>query len=183
MSISETVNQLSTSELLEYLDDNKVRIIDVRSVDAYNGWKLKGEKRGGHIKGARSLPLKWSSYIDWIEIVRSKEILPENKIIVYGYSEDEAISVIKMFVRAGYNDINMYASFIKEWAPDESLPMENLSRYRQLVSPNWVKALINGETPAEFSNDKFVVCHAHYRNSDDYKIDHIPVSYTHLTLP
>ena len=174
--MSETVNQLSTSELLEYLDDNKVVIIDVRSVDAYNGWKLKGEKRGGHIKGARSLPLKWSSYIDWIEIVRSKEILPENKIIVYGYSEDEAISVIKMFVRAGYNDVKMYASFIKEWAPDESLPMENLSRYRQLVSPNWVKALINGENPAEFSNDKFVVCHAHYRNSDDYKMDHIPGS-------
>ncbi|NQU51452.1 MAG: thiosulfate sulfurtransferase [Bacteroidetes bacterium] len=172
--MSETVNQLSTSELLEYTKDKSVKIIDVRPVDAYNGWKLKGEKRGGHIKGAKSLPSKWGKYIDWIEIVRSKEILPEHKIIVYAYSEDEAKSAIKMFVRAGYTDVNSYSHFVKEWTADESLPMENLSRYRQLVSADWVKTLTSGETPAEYSNNKYVVCHAHYRNLDDYKTDHIP---------
>lgn len=69
----EIFNQLSTNELLGYLNDGNVKIIDVRSVNAYNGWKLKGEKRGGHIKGAKSLPAKWAKYIDWIEIVRSKK--------------------------------------------------------------------------------------------------------------
>ena len=45
---------------------------------------------------------------------------------------------------------------------------------RHLVSAEWVKTLISGGKPLEYSNDKFVLCHAHYRNPDDYKKDHIP---------
>ena len=50
-------------------------LVDVRSP---------GEFSGGHIEGARSLPFKWTGYIDWIEIVRSKNILPEDSLILYG---------------------------------------------------------------------------------------------------
>lgn len=174
MPINKRVNHLSTNELLNCLSDINVKIIDARSVDAYNGWKEKNEKRGGHIKGARSLPSKWTKYIDWIEIVRSKEIFPEHKIVVYGYSEKEIKLVIKMFIRAGYSDVNVYSKFVEEWSANENLPIEKLERYRQLVSPEWVRKLILGESPAEYSNDKYVICHAHYRNPDDYKIDHIP---------
>ena len=174
MSISNTVNQLSTNELLEYLHNKSVKIIDTRTADAYNGWRLQKESRGGHIKGARSLPVKWCNYIDWIEIVRSKGILPEHKIIVYGYSESEIKKVTKMFLRAGYSDVNIYLDFVAEWTANESLPMENLRRYKQLVSANWVKSLILGEVTDEYSNDKFVVCHAHYRNANAYYEGHIP---------
>jgi 3-mercaptopyruvate sulfurtransferase SseA len=175
MSKNETINQISTSELVECLRSNKNTIvIDVRSVEAYNGWKLKDEKRGGHIKGAKNLPSKWAKYIDWIEIVRSKHILPEHKIVVYGYSDNEPNTVIKMFVRAGYTDVNIYSHFVEEWAANKNLPIEKLSRYRHLVSANWVHTLITGGKPDEYSNDKFVVCHAHYRNPVDYHTDHIP---------
>ena len=57
------------------------KIIDVRPVDAYNGWKLHNETRGGHIPGAKSLPTKWLKYIDWIEIACHKNILPENELV------------------------------------------------------------------------------------------------------
>ncbi|MCK5852802.1 sulfurtransferase, partial [bacterium] len=174
MPISESVNQLSTTVLEKFINDKSVRIIDVRPVDAYNGWRLQNERRGGHIKGAKSLPAKWCNYIDWIEIVRSKGILPKHKIIVYGYSESEVKLVTKMFRRVGYSDVNVYHNFVNEWAANESLPMENLKRYRQLVSADWVKSLIWGETPAEYSNNKFVLCHAHYRNRNAYLSGHIP---------
>ena len=174
MPISESVNQLSTTDLEKFINDKSVRIIDVRPVDAYNGWRLQNENRGGHIKGAKSLPAKWCNYIDWIEIVRSKGILPKHKIIVYGYSETEVKLVTKMFRRVGYSDVNVYRNFLNEWAANESLPMENLKRYRQLVSADWVKSLISGETPAEYSNNKFVICHAHYRNRNAYLSGHIP---------
>lgn len=176
MSENLMVNQLSTNQLLEFLENENVKIIDARSVNAYNGWKLQSEKRGGHIKGAKSLPVKWTQYIDWIEIVRSKKIFPEHKIVVYGYSEIEIDSLVKMFVRAGYFDISSYSNFVEEWASDENLPMEKLERYRQLISPDWLKKLISGEKPQEYSNNKFVVCHSHYRNTDDYIMDHIPGS-------
>jgi len=174
MSISKSVNQHSTKELEKYIDNKNVKIIDVRSVDEYNGWQLNNEIRGGHIKGARSLPAKWCNYIDWIEIVRSKGILPEHKIIVYGYTESEVEKVTKMFLRAGYSDVNVYLDFVAEWTLNESLPMGNLSRYRQLVAANWVNTLVSGGKPDEYDNNKFVICHSHYRNRDAYLTGHIP---------
>ncbi len=88
--MTESITEMSTREVVSLLGNPSVQIIDIRPVDAYNGWKLAGEKRGGHIPGARSLPLKWFNYIDWIEIVRKKEILPGNKIILYGYNRKDA---------------------------------------------------------------------------------------------
>ena len=64
--------QINSDELLKMMDGPNVILIDIRSSDAYNGWAERNEVRGGHIKRAKSLPIKWSKYIDWIEIVRSK---------------------------------------------------------------------------------------------------------------
>ncbi|MDX5616456.1 thiosulfate sulfurtransferase, partial [Clostridioides difficile] len=42
---------ISTEVLQEKVQDNAWVIVDTRLNDAYNGWKLDGVKRGGHIKG------------------------------------------------------------------------------------------------------------------------------------
>jgi thiosulfate/3-mercaptopyruvate sulfurtransferase len=167
-------NEITTHELLSQLNNKNIKLIDVRNINAYNGWKLKNEKRGGHIKGAKSLPIKWSNYIDWIEIVRSKHIIPENKIIIYSYSKDESEKVAKIFQKAGYNNISIYNHFIDEWSANENNPMEQLARYKQLVSAEWLKDLIDGKTPAEYNNNKFVVVHSHYRHRNAYLSGHIP---------
>lgn len=174
--MNQTYNAISTKTLSELLNENNAKIIDVRSPDAYNGWKLKGEKRGGHIKGAKNLPLKWTNYLDWIEVVRSKGILPQDNLVLYGYSTDGAEIAANLFVQAGYSNLSIYSEFLNEWVPNNELPMDKLPRYKQLVPAGWVNELISGETPAEYSNNKFVVCHAHYRNPDDYNKGHIPGS-------
>ncbi|WP_029037393.1 sulfurtransferase [Salinimicrobium xinjiangense] len=165
--------EVTTLELID--KQNKgARIIDVRPVDAYNGWKLHNETRGGHIKGAKSLPVKWTGYMDWIEIVRHKEIDPSEEIIIYGYTPEEAEKVAENFQKADYPKIAVYNNFLEEWVRDRTLPMEYLPKYRQLVSAAWMKKLIAGENPAEYDNDNFVVVHAHYRNRDAYLSGHIP---------
>ena len=58
--------ELSTQELYEMVDKQDTIIIDARPVDAYNGWTLENEIRGGHIKSAKALPAKWTSYMDLI---------------------------------------------------------------------------------------------------------------------
>lgn len=156
--------------------------IDVRPVDAYNGWNLMGEKRGGHIAGAKSLSAKWASYIDWIEIVRNKEIRPHHQLILYGYDPGETEKVAEMFLSAGYKNISIYEHFLEEWVEDPELPMEYLKNYKQLVYPLWVKNLLEGENPPGYDNDKFRVCHAHYRNPDIYHQGHIPGSIALDTL-
>ena len=166
--------ELSANELVKILENKDTKIIDARPVDAYNGWKLENEIRGGHIKGAKSLPVKWANHMDWIEVVRSKHILPEHKIVVYGYTPEQNQTVANLFVKAGYDNIFIYNHFIEEWAGNHELPMEKLERYSQLVSSDWVNTLISGNNPQEYNNNKYVVCHAHYRNRDAYLSGHIP---------
>jgi len=168
------IKKISKEDILQNINSQKQVLIDIRPVDAYNGWKLKGEKRGGHIKGAKSLPLKWANYIDWIEIVRSKGILPENNIVIYGYTEEDCLKVAKMFKKATYGNISIYNNFVDEWSANNDLPMEHLAKYKQLVSAGWVNKLISGEKPDEYDNNKYIICHSHYRNRNAYLSGHIP---------
>ena len=168
------IERLSTQDVEGLLKSKNVRIIDVRTADAYNGWKLNDEKRGGHIEGAKSLPAKWSDYMDWIEIVRSKKILPDNKIVIYSYTEEESRKVANLFVKAAYNDVSIYTGFVEEWAENDNLPMEHLARYKHLVPAEWVKNIVDGVNPKGFTGNKTIIVHSHYRNRDAYLSGHIP---------
>ncbi|MDY0078294.1 MAG: rhodanese-like domain-containing protein [Bacteroidales bacterium] len=165
---------ITTNELVVFLENSATKLLDVRPVDAFNGWALKDEKRSGHIKGAKSLPAKWLNYIDWIEIVRHKQILAEHKIIVYGYSDAAAAELAERFLASGYPDVVIYPHFLDEWVSDPRLPMEKLSRYKHLVSADWLNQLISGGKPMHYENDNFVLVHSHYRNRDAYLSGHIP---------
>ena len=156
------------------MEEHSVKIIDIRPVEAYNGWKQKGEKRGGHIQGAKSLPFKWAKYIDWIEIVQSKNILFDHEIIIYGYNEKETEVVAEQFQKLGYVNVKLYHNFLSEWVTNESLPMDQLARYSQLISAEWLNELLTTFSAQEINNTKFVICHVHYRNQDDYELGHIP---------
>jgi molybdopterin synthase sulfurtransferase len=165
---------LTTVELQELLQRGGAHVVDCRPADAYNGWRLGGEARGGHIAGARSLPVKWSTYLDWIEIVRSKGFEPSRRVVVYGYTDEETESVASLFRGAGYADVHAYHGFVHEWSANTSLPMERLPRYRHLVPAEWVNDLVAMRDPPEYDGGGFVVCHTHYRNHADYLEGHIP---------
>jgi thiosulfate/3-mercaptopyruvate sulfurtransferase len=168
------LRELSTAELSTRLKAGTVKIIDVRPIDAYNGWRMGNEARGGHIKGAKTLPVKWAAYMDWIEVVRHKHILPQDPIVVYGYTEKDSRKVAELFVKSGYLHVSVYNHFVEEWAGDENLPMEQLPRYRQLVPAEWIQSIQDGGSPEHPPGSSLVICHAHYRNRDAYLSGHIP---------
>ena len=172
--MSKKLIHYSTSELYQLLENKEAAIIDVRPVDAYNGWKMQDEDRGGHILGARSLPVNWTKYIDWIEIVRSKGILPQKRIVIYGYSQNDTETVARMFIRAGYLDVGIYDHFLDEWTANDELPMENLERYSHLVYPEWIKTSTDKQNSSEINEREIIICHAHYRNREAYLSGHIP---------
>jgi len=80
-----------------------------------------------------------------LDVVQSKGIYPENEILVYGYEKDQIEKVASMLVRAGYPNVNTYLNFLTEWVEDESLPLNSLERYKNLVSPEWVQSLIKDQ--------------------------------------
>ncbi len=168
------MHQTITEELRLQLENPEFKIIDTRPVEAYNGWKLSNEPRGGHIRGAKSLPFMWSQYIDWLDIVASKGIQPGDMLVLYGYGQSETDKVGRQFLRAGYDHIQVYYNFLTEWSTDAELPMDSLKNYRHLVSARWLKKLMETGKADEYSNDKFVLCHVHYRNKSAYDEGHIP---------
>jgi len=168
------IKEVSTEELFNKLENPDVEVIDIRSPEAYNGWKDENQSRGGHIKGAKSLPAKWAKYIDWIEIVRSKGILPEDFLIIYGSDKAAIEKIADLFFKTGFTKVNVYYSFIDEWCTNENYPMEKMKRYSKLVSPKWLNKLIKEGSAPEYKNDQYVICHAHYRNKEDYIKGHIP---------
>ncbi len=170
----ENFESITTQELLKVIDNSNSKILDLRCVDAYNGWITNNEKRGGHIKNSKSLDIKWANYIDWVEIVRSKGISKSNNIILYSDVPDDCIRVAKMLDKLGYKNISIYYNFIEEWSSNTSLPMEQLARFRNLVSVSWLRSVMIGEKVQEAPKDRFVIVHSHYRNRDAYLSGHIP---------
>lgn len=174
------MTEITTQELFDKLDDANLKLIDTRSADAYNGWPLENEKRGGHIRGARSLPEKWSQYIDWLEIVQSKGLTPDNELVIYGYDHEKTEKVGRQFVMAGFENVRLYHGFKDEWSANDLYPVESLQRREQLVPAVWLHRVVvdrrDPDTlePLSDSGHRIVLCHAHYQNPDDYHAGHIP---------
>ena len=85
---------ISGAELRAHRPRTEERIVDVRPLAAYNGWRLDGEGRGGHIPGAVAVPIGWLDSVDAAEFER---ILDERGlsssrrcVIVYGLRADDA---------------------------------------------------------------------------------------------
>ncbi len=174
MYYMDNVPVVSTDQLQRFVNKSLGTVLDVRPIAAYNGWRLRDENRGGHIPNAKSIPLKWTRYMDWVEVLDEKNIKKSAPVVVYGYEKEEARSMAEKLLDLGYDDLRVYNKFLTEWIVDEDLPLHRLERYKQLVHPEWVKQLIEGNNPQEYDNDDFVICHSHYGYPEDYKKGHIP---------
>lgn len=167
------MNELSTQELAQKFDSLDTILIDIRPIAAYNGWALQGERRGGHIAGAKSIPMQWTQYMDWVEVLEEKNITKGHSIIIYGYDAEETLQMAKRLQKLGYENVSLYNHFV-EWAANPKLSMNKLPRYQQLVYPEWVKQLIEGQDPPNYNNSRYVICHSHYDHIQDYHRGHIP---------
>src|SRR5690554_4168535 len=124
------VKSVTTKEIFDHISDNSWILVDIRSSDAYNGWQLNGERRGGHIPGAKSLPAKWLKYIDWIEIVRRKNIHPDHQVVIYSSNSEELLEAVSRFEKSGFKNVFVYNDFVDEWTSNPQLPLDFLPRYK-----------------------------------------------------
>lgn len=170
----EKVPVISTDELQLFIEEDIGKIVDVRPIASYNGWRLRSEKRGGHIPKAKSIPLDWTRYMDWIEVLDEKNIHKDEPVVVYGYNESDAREMAGKLYDLEHTKVKIYNDFLEGWSADNNLPLERLERYKQLVYPEWVKTLIDGGKPQEYDNDDFIICHSHYGYIEDYEKGHIP---------
>jgi 3-mercaptopyruvate sulfurtransferase SseA len=169
---------ISTAELRGRLTEPVLTIVDVRALHAYNGWRLNGEARGGHIPGAVAFPSAWLSSVDDAEVERlfhAKEIVPSREIVLYGDRAEDVLAVRARLADLGYSGIRIYEQGWREWAADEALPVERLARCDKLVHIEWLQQVLDGGQPEEAAPaGPFLLFHVNFGVPEEYEEGHIP---------
>jgi thiosulfate/3-mercaptopyruvate sulfurtransferase len=169
---------LSTAEVSERLNDPTHILVDVRPIAAYNGWRMRGEPRGGHIRGAVAFPLAWLDQIQPADLLphllASKGIARDKTVVVYGYGPDQSATLVWKLGELGYHRVRAYDNWLSEWSPAESLPLDRLPNYAKLVYPEWLQRLIHGEPVEAPPANRFALFHVNFGVPEEYADSHLP---------
>jgi len=172
-----TPGPIPAAQLQKRLGDPAVTIVDVRPLAAYNGWRLRGEPRGGHIPGAVAFPTPWLTSVDEAELQReltAKGVVPERSIVVYGDGPGDATALVSRLVGLGFEDVAPLESGWASWAARKNAPVEALPRYEKLVHTEWLRGVLAGERPEAPPAGAFRLFHVNFGVPEEYADGHIP---------
>jgi molybdopterin synthase sulfurtransferase len=175
--IASTDPTISTTELRDRLGDPQLTLIDARPLTGYNGWRLAGEARGGHLPGAVAFPSAWLTSVDQPEISRildEKGVVPGRDVVVYGAGSDDAQAIAISLAELGIENVRVYADGFAAWAADPDLPLERLPKYDKLVHIDWLREVLAGERPEAAPEGKFLLFHVNFGVPEEYAEGHIP---------
>ncbi|WP_026022334.1 rhodanese-like domain-containing protein [Clostridium senegalense] len=183
-SATSDIKTIESEEVKENIEKSDWIIVDTRENDAFNGWKLDGISRGGHIKGATDFSAAWLKIdnkdkdITLDKALETKGISKDKNVILYDANGKDATEVANYLSNKGYS--NLYTYDIKQWAQDSSNPMETYENYQMLVPASWVKDLIDGKHPETYDGKDYKVFEVSWGKEQDspsyLKDGHIPGS-------
>jgi thiosulfate/3-mercaptopyruvate sulfurtransferase len=168
---------MSIKALSDSLSEENLRLIDVRPIDAWNGWSLGGEPRGGHISGAIPFPARWLDELDGpalLSRLAAGGATPGNDVIVYGYDRDDSGSVASRLEELGFSTVRTLDEGLPAWSADAVRSMSWLPRFQELVHAEWVADLLAGRRPSHHDGRRHVLVHVSFDNRGDYDEGHIP---------
>jgi 3-mercaptopyruvate sulfurtransferase SseA len=168
---------VSSADLGGRLGDPSLAVVDVRPMAAYNGWRLHGEARGGHVPGAAAFPRAWLGSLadgEVARLLREKGVTNDRTIVVYGDGADDAGDLVPRLARLGYEDVRVYQAGFSAWAADGSLPVERLTNYEKLVHPAWLRRLTQGERPETYRGNDYLLFHVNFGAPEEYEESHLP---------
>jgi molybdopterin synthase sulfurtransferase len=170
------MSTITTIELADRLSDDAVTIVDVRPLAAYNGWRLRGEARGGHLPGARAFPSAWLRSVDAPEVARileEKGVVPGREVALVGYGTNDVGAVADRLRELGIEDVRALEGGAQAWAADASLPLERLPNYDRLVTIDWLKDVLAGGKPEAAPTGRFLLFHVNFGVPEEYAEGHI----------
>ena len=174
---SATTATISTAELSDRLADPSLTIVDVRPIAAYNGWRLNGEPRGGHVPGAVAFPATWIRSVDAPEVARlfeAKGIESGRDVVVYGDRVEDVAAFTGRLAELEIDGVRVYDAGWQAWSADPSLPSDRLPNYDKLVHIDWLHAVLDGRRPEAPPAERFVLFHVNFGVPEEYAEGHIP---------
>ncbi len=150
--------ELTVTDISKALEDENWILVDTRPSDAYNGWKLDGIKRGGHLPGAVDFPADWldSDRDDKAEVLsaalRVKGIEPDRHVVLYDTNQLRRDRVAAYLSESGFQQL--YDFDLNAWIEDETRPLERYTNFHLLLPAAIVRLLLDGELPETFERAK-----------------------------
>ena len=129
--ISGWMRGIGAEEIMQRLEDRKLRLVDVRSVAEFSGEQLRAT-RGGHIPGAILWSWEENLQVDGTmrepaEIQARAEaagLFPEQELVTYCQGGVRAAHAALALRLAGYPHVRIYDGSWAEWGNDPALPID-----------------------------------------------------------
>ena len=177
-----TTNQLPTAtidtpELAALVAAGDAVVVDVRPLAAYNGWRLNGEPRGGHIPGAVAFPRAWLTSVEESEVerlLRDKGITSHRTVVVYGDDATDPLRLRDRLRGLGKERVLVYEPGWRGWAADATLPLERLPNHDKLVHVAWLRRLLDGGRPEGYTGNRYLLFHVNFGVPEEYEEGHLP---------
>ncbi len=165
-AVNNSVRATKESILAKMQNSNFV-LIDARTDEEYNGWQLYGEARGGHIPGAVQIPYARFfnadktvlAYADLKTLLEARGVTADKDVAsncTVGIRSGFVYFALRLM---GYPIAANYDASIIEWAAadETAYPMDKMAHFEALVSPQWVNDLIEGNNPATYPGNGYVI--------------------------
>jgi thiosulfate/3-mercaptopyruvate sulfurtransferase len=168
---------ISTGELRDLHVAPGVTVVDVRPLAAFNGWRLHGEARGGHIPGSVAFPGDWLRTVEDAELNRlfqEKGIEPGRTIVVYGDGPNDPIGLATRALAQGIEDVRIYDDGWAAWAADQELPVERLPNHDKLVHIDWLRNVLAGRPVDAPPRERHLLFHVNFGVPEEYEESHLP---------
>ncbi len=197
----QAAKKLTGAQIASKLGGSTFAIIDARTDEEFNGWKLYGETRGGHIPGAYNIPYATFfnsdkttlSYQSLKQLFESRGITTDKEVTAYCTAGIRSGHVYFLLRLMGYANASNYDASMFEWSAADAAtyPEEKPVNYKDLVNAAWVKSVIDyhtaaGATPVEYTDaagaayptsHKYLILEAQWgtlANATAYNAGHIP---------
>ena len=123
----------TSDDVLAYLNQQNVKLIDARDIGQYTGKVVRGEGRPGHIPGALNVPREelidpttgtFRSNEELAHVFSAAGIVPDEHIVAYCNGGVAATSVLFSLAMLGYPRLTNYDGSWNEWGKRQDLPTE-----------------------------------------------------------
>ena len=172
------MSTITAAELEARLGRDDITVIDSRPLAAFNGWRLGGESRGGHIPGAIAIPGSWLprlSDTDFAVLVASHDLRPGSAVVLYDDGSLVDDPVADRLARVGI-DVGRLDGGWPAWLAEASRPVEALPRYQQLVDATWLRTVLDGGRPEAAPDGDRLLFHVNFGVPEEYADGHIPTA-------